>query len=528
MKSKYQTLRLILGDQLNAQHTWFKTKDDATLYVLAELHQEAQYVPHHIQKISAFFCAMEQFANGLKQAGYQVLHLNLDDTQGFATLPDLITSLVDQYKIQRFEYQLADEYRLREQISNMVNRLNIENQAYETEHFYLNQAECEKDFKKGKRHRMEAFYRKMRKRFNVLMHGDDPVGGQWNYDGENRNKIKAEDFSHVPKPLVFNNDVRGILARIKRHKIQTIGVETPDLLWPVNRQQANELLDYFCEHGLRQFGQFQDAMTSQLDKSESNQSEAKRQWSLYHCRLSFALNAKMISPVKVVSQAVAHYQKNKDTISLAQIEGFVRQILGWREFIRGIYWANMPEYAQLNALSASRDLPSWFWTGKTHMNCLKQAITQSLDYAYAHHIQRLMITGNFSLLAGIHPDQVEQWYLGIYIDAIEWVEMPNTRGMSQFADGGIVGSKAYAASGNYVKKMSDYCSDCRYKVTEQTGHHACPLNALYWRFMDEHHDTFTANPRNKMVYANWHKKTPDQREAILQHANASLINIEQL
>ena len=162
------------------------------------------------------------------------------------------------------------------------------------------------------------------------------------------------------------------------------------------------------------------------------------------------------------------------------------------------------------------------------MNCLKQAITQSLDYAYAHHIQRLMITGNFSLLAGIHPDQVDQWYLGIYIDAIEWVEMPNTRGMSQFADGGIVGSKAYAASGNYVKKMSDYCSDCRYKVTEQTGHNACPLNALYWRFMDEHHDTFTANPRNKMVYANWHKKTPDQREAILQHANASLINIEQL
>lgn len=535
MKHQYRTLRLILGDQLNAKHSWFQTKEDDTLYVLAELHQEAEYVPHHIQKVCAFFCAMEQFASGLNQAGYHVLHLNLDDTQAYKTLPDLITSLLSQYKIQKFEYQLADEYRLREQMDQAVSQFSVECQAYETEHFYLNQAACDKDFTKGKRHRMEAFYRKMRKRFNILLHGDDPVGGQWNYDSENRNKLKPADFLHVPKPLVFSNDVSAILARIRRHNIKTIGVQTPDLLWPVNRQQALQLLDFFCEQCLPYFGQFQDAMTAQLDASESLgdngklvNEQAKRQWSLYHSRLSFALNAKMISPMKVVSQAIAHYEKNKQHISLAQIEGFVRQILGWREFVRGIYWANMPEYGQLNALCASRDLPSWFWTGKTHMNCLKQAINQSLEFAYAHHIQRLMITGNFSLLAGIDPNQVDEWYLGIYIDAIEWVEMPNTRGMSQFADGGIVGSKAYAASGNYVKKMSDYCSDCRYKVTQVTGHSACPLNAMYWHFMHTHHDDFAANPRNKMVFANWLKKSPDQREAILQHAKESLKNIEHL
>lgn len=527
MKQTYQSLRLILGDQLNAKHSWFRAKDESVLYVIAELHQEANYVPHHIQKISAFFCAMEQFAQALSRAGHEIVHLNLDQTQEYESLPELIESLVAQYAIKKFEYQLPDEYRLRQQLGEFSESNSVECVLYEAEHFYLNEQACQADFTRGKRHRMEAFYRRMRKRFDILMDGDQPEGGQWNFDADNRNKLKPADFADVPKPLVFANDVSDILARIKRHNIKTIGVEAAALLWPVNRQQAKQLLDFFCEECLPRFGQFQDAMTGLLDKS-GYENQGQKQWSLYHSRLSFALNAKIISPVAVVKQAVGYYEKNKKTISLAQIEGFVRQILGWREFVRGVYWANMPEYASLNTLLAERDLPGWFWSGKTHMNCLKHSIEQSLEFAYAHHIQRLMITGNFCLLAGIDPDQVDEWYLGVYIDAIEWVEMPNTRGMSQFADGGIVGSKAYAASGNYVKKMSDYCGDCRYKVTQMTGASACPLNSMYWRFMQSNEESFSSNPRNKMVYANWLKKDTSQRQAILSHANNCLENIEDL
>ncbi|WP_394212563.1 cryptochrome/photolyase family protein [Enterovibrio calviensis] len=523
MTATYSRLRLILGDQLNASHSWFKQCDDDTLYVIAELHQEASYVPHHVQKVCAFFAAMSAFAQALQQAGHRVLHLTLDDTAPFSDLPALLTHLIEQHGVSAFEYQLPDEYRLKQQLAEFANTANVEGSAVETEHFYLSEQQLRRDFQTGKKHRMEAFYRKMRVRFNVLMDGDDPQGGQWNFDADNRNKLKAKDIDDVPEPLLFGHDVTDILARIERHKIKVIGKPDSNLLWPITRTQANELLTFFCQHCLPNFGRFQDAMTGQIDE------EGKRkQWSLYHSRLSFALNSKILSPQHVVDTAVYHYQTRPNEITLAQVEGFVRQIIGWREFIRGIYWVNMPDYANLNSLSATRDLPSWFWTADTKMSCMKHAIEQSLDYAYAHHIQRLMITGNFCLISGIEPAQVDEWYLGIYIDAIEWVELPNTRGMSQFADGGIVGSKAYAASGNYVKKMSDYCTNCHYKVAKTTEDDACPLNALYWHFMDKHQDDFGGNPRTKMVYANWNKKTDDQQKAVLGKAAHSLKNIEQL
>jgi deoxyribodipyrimidine photolyase-related protein len=251
-------------------------------------------------------------------------------------------------------------------------------------------------------------------------------------------------------------------------------------------------------------------------------------WSLYHSRISFALNCKILSPKQVSETAISSFHESNGEIDIAQIEGFVRQIIGWREFVRGIYWANMPDYAQLNNLSATRALPSWFWNAKTDMNCLHHGIKQSLEFSYAHHIQRLMVTGNFCLLTGIQPDQVDDWYLGIYIDAIEWVEMPNTRGMSQFADGGIVGSKAYAASGNYIKKMSDYCSDCSYQVNEIDKENACPLNSMYWNFMEKNQSSMATNPRTKMVYSNWLKKTDSQKESILNKAQYYLDNIENL
>ncbi|MGI5310627.1 cryptochrome/photolyase family protein [Rheinheimera sp. WS51] len=518
----YKNLRLILGDQLNAQHSWFKQKCPNTLYVMAELQQETNYVVHHVQKICAFFAAMSHFATALNAAGHKVLYLTLDDTKAYSDLPHLLGHLFTTYKIEKFEYQLPDEYRLRKQLNEFCQRNTIANLSCSSEHFYLTEQDLAKQFVPGKRHTMEAFYRKMRIKFNILIADNTPEGGQWNYDANNRNKLKNCDIANIPEPLLFANDVSDIIARLNQHNIKTLGKTDSQLLWPINRQQAKQLLDFFCRYCLAQFGQFQDAMTAQQDILTQD-----KQWSLYHSRLSFALNSKMLSPQLVINTALGYYQK-QDNISLYQIEGFIRQILGWREFVRGVYWANMPNYATLNTLAATRELPSWFWTANTKMRCLQQAISQSLDYAYAHHIQRLMVTGNFCLLTGIHPDQVDKWYLGIYIDAIEWVELPNTRGMSQFADGGIVGSKAYAASGNYIKKMSDYCVNCHYKVAKITESDACPLNALYWNFMQKHQTDFNSNPRNSMVYANWNKKTAQQQQAILDHAENSIKNIEQL
>ncbi|BBN81599.1 deoxyribodipyrimidine photo-lyase [Pseudoalteromonas sp. A25] len=524
MNTTYKQLRLVLGDQLNAQHSWFKEKSDDVLYVIAELHQECSYTQHHIQKVCAFFSAMENFASALVQAEHHVLHLTLDDTMAYGTLPELLSDLMSRYNVKEFSYQLPDEFRLKEQLLNYTKSLEITTTCVETEHFYLDENALKREFKAGKRHRMEAFYRKMRKRFNILMDGQNPVGERWNFDEKNRNKLKPNDFDKVPDPKRFEHDVTSIIKRIERHNIRTIGsISNNVLVWPTTRTQAKQLVDYFCQHCLAYFGYFQDAMSGELDNAFQ-----KKQWSLFHSRLSFALNCKMISPHYVVNKALEYHVSNSDKVTLAQIEGFVRQILGWREFVRGIYWANMPQYAQLNTLHADKQLPAWFWDGNTKMRCLRHAIEQSLEHAYAHHIQRLMVTGNFCLLAGISPDDVDQWYLGIYIDAIEWVELPNTRGMSQFADGGIVGSKAYAASGNYVNKMSDYCNKCHYEVSQAVGCKACPLNSLYWHFMSQHEALFSNNPRQKLVYANWNKKTDTQRSEILNQAEKYLIDIENL
>ena len=516
-------LRLILGDQLNASHSWFQEKNSDVIYLIAELHQEATYTRHHIQKVCAFFKAMSSFSQALRKAGHHVIYMTLDDTQHYEDLEALLLDLFDQYEIGLFCYQLPDEYRLRQQLSALANKTNVPCQSYDTEHFYLPDEQLKNYFKAQKRHRLEHFYRKMRTQFDVLIEGKEPLGGQLNFDVQNRNKFKPADLSQIPEALVFANDITDVLARVKAHKIETIGRAQTHNLWPENRAQANELLSFFCTHCLPKFGMYQDAMTGKLTVLGEDKG-----WSLYHSRLSFALNTKMLSPQHVVNSAIQAYKASDGKISIAQVEGFIRQIIGWREFIRGIYWANMPEYGLLNHLNADRALPSWFWTGKTNMRCISHAITQSLDYAYAHHIQRLMITGNFCLIAGIDPAAVDSWYLGIYIDALEWVEMPNTRGMSQFADGGIVGSKAYAASGNYVKKMSDYCGDCHYKVSETTTEQACPLNSLYWHFMERHQDELGNNPRTRMVYSNWHKKTVEQKSAVIDRASHLLNNLDVL
>lgn len=517
--NKYHSMRLILGDQLNASHSWYKEQDDGVLYVIAELHQEASYVRHHIQKVCAFFAAMESFASALKAAGHQVRHLTLDDTAAFATLSDLIAALCTEHGIVHFAYQQPDEYRLAEQLRQL--ELGISVHCCESEHFLLRQDELASYIKVGKHNRMESFYRKLRKRFDILMDNDQPLGERWNFDGENRNKLKPADLEQIPQPLLFANPVGSYLERIQRHQIDTLGTinnTTEELLWPVNRQQSLQLLAFFCEHCLPNFGRFQDAMTAQ----------GESRWSLYHSRISFALNSKILHPMQVIDAALKRFAEPNSGVDLAQVEGFVRQILGWREYVRAVYWVNMPDYAERNSFEAKRDLPDYFWTGETKMACMKQAIDQSLDYAYAHHIQRLMVTGNFAMLAGIDPDQVDQWYLGIYIDAIEWVEMPNTRGMSQFADGGLIATKPYAASGSYINKMSDYCKDCHYSVKERFTEDACPFNSLYWHFMQRHSERFSRNPRTAMAYRSWEKMDAEVKQSLIARGDYCLSNLNQL
>ena len=518
MNSSYKTLRLILGDQLNYRHSWYQTTDSSVLYVIAELHQETNYVKHHIQKVCGFFAAMSAFAEHLKANGHQVLHLTLDETVEFPDLNTLITHLTHHYSAETFEYQQPDEYRLSQQLLLLEQELGISIFCRDSEHFLLTNEELTKYLNPKKHNRMESFYRKMRKRFNILMDGDQPLGEKWNFDADNRKKLKPADIEQIPEPLLFSNDISSILQRLKRHNIETIGNISSHLIWPVSRQQALELLDFFYTHCLPLFGRFQDAMTHQ----------GKQRWSLYHARISFALNSKILHPSEVVQAALDRSYSSKHAIELAQIEGFVRQIIGWREYIRGVYWINMPEYKDLNQLNARNPLPDYFWTGNTKMSCVKHAVDQSLDYAYAHHIQRLMVTGNFAMLAGIDPDQLDQWYLGIYIDAIEWVEMPNTRGMSQFADGGLIATKPYAASGSYINKMSDYCPKCDYKVKERTTEDACPFNSLYWRFMLSNSERLRNNPRTAMAYRSWDKMQPEIKQAILQRGDDCIENLDQL
>jgi len=516
-KKSYRSLRLVLGDQLNLQHSWFQSTDASVLYVIAELHQETCYVKHHIQKLCAFFAAMEVFASTLKDQGHHVLHLDLDDTAPFASLNDVLSELCKHYKVAEFSYQQPDEYRLAAQLEKLLLPAQINTVCADSEHFLLPFAEIEDHFERGKAVRMEGFYRKMRRRTKILMDGDGPLGERWNFDVENRNRLSKAAIAELPQPLLFSNDVSAILKRLERHKVKYFGVARSSLPWPVTRTQALELLQFFSIDCLPNFGTYQDAMTAQ----------SPYDWSLYHSRLSFALNSKILHPQEVIDHCITAYEKNEQ-ISLAQIEGFVRQIIGWREFIRGIYWCNMPYYESLNALQANLDLPDYFWTGDTNMRCMKKAIKNSLDHSYAHHIQRLMITGNFCLLTGIAPDQVDAWYLGIYIDALQWVELPNTRGMALHADDGLVGSKPYAAGGNYINKMSDYCKSCSYDVKHKTGDGACPFNSLYWHFMHRHQKRFRGNHRMRMLYGSWQRMGDNVQSDILQQAETYLKDLNAL
>ena len=509
-----KTLRLILGDQLNSNHSWYQTQEDSVTYVLMEIRSETDYATHHIQKIAGFFLAMQHFAKELKSKGHKVIYIALNDENNLQSFDKNIELLIKEERFTNFEYQFPDEYRLDELLKNLCQSLSISTSVVDSEHFMSSRNELGDFFEGKKTFLMESFYHMMRKKHNVLMQGEKPLTGKWNYDGDNRKKLPK---NHKPTPpLIFNNDVSDIVAEIHTANIKTIGtIDAKHFVWPTTREQSLALLDFFSTECLALFGSYQDAMTP-------------NEWSLYHARLSFSMNCKLISPLEVLNRVIQEWEKRPHEIEYHQLEGFVRQIIGWREYMRGIYWNKMPEYATLNYFKHENKLPEWFWTGKTKMNCLKDAINQSLHFGYAHHIQRLMITGNFALLAGIHPDEVDAWYLGIYIDAIEWVEITNTRGMSQFADGGIVGTKPYVSSASYIDKMSHYCGSCFYKKAIKTGEKACPFNSLYWNFYDKNEDKLGKNPRIGMMYNVWRKMKPDDKAALLQQADTYLKNINDL
>lgn len=508
-----KTIRLILGDQLNRKHSWFEEVDKEVLYVLMECRSETDYVRHHIQKVVAFFLSMRNFARELQGSGHSVRYIHLNDPGNQQSFTGNLKSLLEETGASGIECMLPDEWRLDKEFKSFESELGVPVNLVDSEHFLTERDFLGKFFEGKKVWIMESFYREMRRKYNILMEedGKSPLTGKWNYDAENRKKLPKK--IEVPQPKAFPKDVSEIVKLLEEKGVETIGrLEPKNFIWPISRGESLELLQFFTNHCLGYFGKYQDALDDRF-------------WSVFHSRISFSLNSKLLHPLEVVDAAIKAWRQD-DSIDIAQVEGFVRQIIGWREYMRGIYWAKMPDYASLNFFKHKRKLPQYFWTGETKMNCVKNAVDQSLDFAYAHHIQRLMVTGNFALLAGVDPDELDAWYLGIYIDAIEWVEITNTRGMSQFADGGIVGTKPYVSSANYIKKMGNYCGACSYDHKSKTGENACPFNSLYWHFYERNRDKLENNPRIGMMYRTWAKMK--DKEAILGQAEAHLKNLELL
>jgi deoxyribodipyrimidine photolyase-related protein len=528
-KNRANTLRLVLGDQLNPLHSWFRAVDDNVIYVLMELRQETDYVLHHAQKILAIFAGMRDFAAQLKAAGHRVHYVQIDDAANLPSIMDNLNALIAQYKASRFEYQAPDEWRLDVQLADYSKSLSISTQMVDSEHFFTTRDEVSLLFGDRKKWLMETFYRAMRVKHDVLIEEDTkpakPVGDQWNFDAENRKAWPGLPVAPADIRLLDrkSHDHSALWATIVSAGVKSFGEPNADKFgWPLNRAEALAQLDIFIDQVLPNFGDFEDAMSS-------------KSWRLFHSLLSFSMNVKMLNPREVVAKAEAAVRSG--AAPLAAVEGFIRQILGWREFVRGFYWVkfmdvNVAESADVNTNASYADsnyfdhqlpLPQWFWTGQTQMRCMAAAIGQSLEQAYAHHIQRLMVIGNFALLAGLNPKELHHWYLGIYIDAFEWVELPNTVGMSQFADGGLLATKPYVSSAAYIDRMSNYCKGCHYdkKLREDTpSKKACPFNALYWDFHVIHADKLAKNPRIGMVYQQLKKMDAGKIKALQAQASA--------
>jgi deoxyribodipyrimidine photolyase-related protein len=460
-------LRLIIWDQLSSEISALRGCDASNdIILMCEVCDEITYVKHHKKKIAFLISAMRHFAWQLKKSGYKVEYTKLDDINNAGSLRGEIKRAVKQHNIKEIVVTHPGEYRILADMNGWENDLGIPVEIRPDTRFLCSREEFADWVKGRKQLRMEYFYRDMRRKYSILTKGEEPIGGQWNYDTENRKPPK--DGISIPRPYYNDMDyiTHEVLELVAKHFPDHFGHLKP-FHFAVTREQALQALQLFIEQRLYCFGDYQDAMIE------------GEPW-MYHSHISFYINCGLLLPLECVKAAELAYNQGKAPLN--SVEGFIRQIIGWREYIHGIYWLKMPEYAELNFFEATRDLPDFYWTANTQMNCVRQCVIETRENAYAHHIQRLMVLGNFALLAGIEPKQVNEWFLIVYADAYEWVELPNVSGMILFADGGYLASKPYAAGGSYINKMSDYCKNCSYSVTKKNGLNACPFNYLYWNF----------------------------------------------
>ena len=498
-------LIVVLGDQLNADSsafTGFDPKRDCVW--MAEVHEESTHIWSSKQRIALFISAMRHFAKELEKAKVPLHYSALEDSDNTQSLDGELLRAIKTLKPQALLMTAPGDWRVLEKIKGIAKQTNIPLEIREDDYFFSTVREFAQHSKGRKQIRLEYWYRELRKKHNILMEGNQPVGGEWNYDHDNRSAFGKEGPPTIPGPLRFKADAitKDVIQLVNTRFADHPGELAPTsegFGWPVRRADALLVLTDFMKNRLPLYGQFQDAMWT---------NEA---W-LFHAHIASALNLKLLSAQEVVDAAQTEFLKGRAPI--AAVEGFIRQILGWREYVRGIYWTQMPSYLERNALSADTPLPAFFWTGKTSMNCLQQTITQSLRTGYAHHIQRLMVTGLYTLLLGVHPKEVHAWYLSMYVDAVEWVELPNVIGMSQFADGGLMASKPYVATGKYIDRMSNYCKACIYKPDQAQGKDACPFTTLYWEFLMRHESSMSKNPRMVLQVRNLNRMTNETKQAI--------------
>ncbi len=503
------TLRLILGDHLTREIAALDGLAAGDVVLMVEVADETTYVPHHKQKIAFILSAMRHFAEELRQEGIAVDYVRLDDPENSGSFGGEVKRALARHAVDRIVVTEPGEWRVRAMMEAWAGETGLPVEIREDDRFVCSRGRFSRWAEGRKGFRMEFFYREMRRETGLLMEEDKPVGGQWNYDAENRKALPKE--ARPPRRLRFSPDA------VTREVMDLVGARFADHFgdlepfgWAVTRADALKALDHFITEALPQFGDVQDAMK-------------RGEPFLYHGLLSPYLNVGLLTAREVCLAAETAYRRGQAPLNAA--EGFIRQILGWREYVRGIYWHRMPDYAETNALGADRPLPWFYWSGETDLACIAEVVGETRRNAYAHHIQRLMVTGNFALLAGIRPSEVEAWYLAVYADAFDWVELPNVHGMVMFADGGLLASKPYAASGAYIDRMSDYCAGCAYDPKIKVGEGACPFNLLYWNFIDANAQTLKGNPRMAMPYRTWEGMDGGRKAQILKEARAFLAGL---
>jgi deoxyribodipyrimidine photolyase-related protein len=500
-------LRIILGDQLSLDLSALDHLDpDRDIVLMMEVVEENTHVGHHKQKIVLVLAAMRHFAETLRQRDLTVDYVRLDAPDNTGSFTTEVQRAVARHRPSRIVVTEPSEWRVQAMVEGWEALTGTPVEICSDRRFFASRARFAVWASGRRSWRMEHFYREMRREHGLLMEGDKPAGGEWNYDRANRKRLPASTVPPARRRFSPDETTRAVMALVERRFPDHFG-ELQEFGWPVTRSDALRALDDFVAHGLPDFGDYQDAMKAGAPF-------------LYHSLLAPALNLGLLSPREICQAAEAAWRAG--AAPLNAVEGFVRQILGWREYVRGVYWTLMPGYADQNALHATRNLPAFYWTGATDMRCLREAIGSTARHAYSHHIQRLMVTGNFALLAGIAPRQIEHWYLAVYADAFEWVEMPNTLGMAVFADGGQMASKPYAASGAYMNRMSDFCKRCAYDVKQKTGAKACPFNYLYWAFLIRNRQHLENNPRMTMPYRALEQWSPQSRKSCLDEAAAFL------